>query len=67
MLYAKDYRRIAREGLNGRWATAIGTSFVAGLFGATLWLNPYIEAANAAFYRDLSQNYNEYYQDEHYL
>ncbi|HHU72379.1 MAG TPA: DUF975 family protein, partial [Clostridiales bacterium] len=22
-----------------------------------LWLNPYIEAANAAFYRDVSQNY----------
>lgn len=34
MLYAEDFRRIAREALNGRWALAVGTGFVAALLGA---------------------------------
>lgn len=36
MLVAKDYRRIARESLRGRWPVAIGTGFVAGLLGASI-------------------------------
>lgn len=34
MLFAQDFRRIAREALNGKWALAIGTGLVAGLLGA---------------------------------
>jgi uncharacterized membrane protein len=34
MLYAEDFRRIAREALRGRWALAVGTGFVAALLGA---------------------------------
>ncbi|MDF2472433.1 MAG: hypothetical protein K0R21_215 [Anaerocolumna sp.] len=33
MLYAADFRRIAREALRGRWALAVGTGFVAALLG----------------------------------
>ncbi len=35
MLYADDFRRIARENLSGKWALAVGTGFVAGLLGAS--------------------------------
>jgi uncharacterized membrane protein len=35
MLYAEDFRRIARESLSGRWALAVGTGFVASLLGAS--------------------------------
>lgn len=35
MLYASDFRRIARESLRGKWALAVGTGFVAGLLGAS--------------------------------
>ncbi len=34
MLYAEDFRRIAREALQGKWALAVGTGFVAMLLGA---------------------------------
>lgn len=34
MLYAEDYRRIARGALRGRWALAVGTGFIAALLGA---------------------------------
>lgn len=34
MLFAEDFRRIARERLSGKWALAVGTGFVAGLLGA---------------------------------
>lgn len=34
MLYASDFRRIAREALTGRWGDAVGTGFVACLLGA---------------------------------
>jgi uncharacterized membrane protein len=33
MLFASDFRRIAREALVNRWGLAIGTGFVAGLLG----------------------------------
>jgi uncharacterized membrane protein len=33
MLYAADFRQKAREALSGRWAVAVGTSFVASLLG----------------------------------
>ena len=39
MLYADDFRRIARDGLYGRWGTAVGTGFVANLFGASYFSN----------------------------
>lgn len=39
MLYASDFRKIARDGLSGRWATAIGTCLVASLFGVTYFNN----------------------------
>lgn len=35
MLYAEDFRRIARKSLEGRWALAVGTGLVAALFGGT--------------------------------
>lgn len=35
MLYASDFRRIARERLSGKWALAVGTGFVAVLLGAS--------------------------------
>ncbi len=35
MLYAEDFRRIAREALRGKWALAVGTGFVAALLGAS--------------------------------
>ena len=35
MLLASDFRRIARESLNGKWLIAVLTSFVAGLLGAS--------------------------------
>lgn len=35
MFLADDFRRIARESLNDRWAVAIGTGFLAGLLGAS--------------------------------
>ncbi len=34
MLYAEDFRRIAREALQGKWALAVGTGFIAMLLGA---------------------------------
>lgn len=33
MLYAEDFRRKAREAINGKWALAVGTGFIASLFG----------------------------------
>lgn len=36
MLYASDFRRIARNSLRGRWPLAVGTGFVAGLLGADI-------------------------------
>lgn len=35
MLYAEDFRRKAREALNGRWPVAVGTGLVAALLGGT--------------------------------
>lgn len=35
MFLASDFRRIARESLNGKWLIAVLTSFVAGLLGAS--------------------------------
>lgn len=35
-MYAKDYRRIAREKLSGNWAVSIGAALVAGLLGGSL-------------------------------
>lgn len=35
MLFARDFRRIARESLNGNWLVAVLTAFVAGLLGAS--------------------------------
>ncbi len=34
MLFAADFRRIAREALSGKWALAVGTGFIAMLLGA---------------------------------
>ena len=42
MKYAADFRSIARDALKGKWG--IGS----------LWLNPYKQAATAAFYREIS-------------
>lgn len=36
MLYSADFRRIARDGLYGRWGTAVGAGLMALLFGATI-------------------------------
>lgn len=33
MLYARDFRRKAYEALNGKWALAVGTGFIAALLG----------------------------------
>lgn len=33
MLYARDFRQIAREGLQDRWLLAVGTGLVAGIMG----------------------------------
>jgi uncharacterized membrane protein len=33
MLYAEDFREIARRALSGRWGIAIGTGFIASLLG----------------------------------
>ncbi len=33
MLYAEDFREIARRALSGRWGMAIGTGFIASLLG----------------------------------
>lgn len=35
MLYASDFRRIAREALTHRWAVAVVTGFIVGFFGVT--------------------------------
>lgn len=35
MLFASDFRRIARESLEGNWLVAVLTAFVAGLLGAS--------------------------------
>lgn len=35
MLYAADFRKIARDALRGKWALAIGTGFIAVLLGAS--------------------------------
>jgi uncharacterized membrane protein len=34
MLFAADFRKIARDALRGKWALAVGTGFIAGLLGA---------------------------------
>lgn len=39
MMYAYDFRKIARDGLSRRWATAVGTGLVASLFGITYFNN----------------------------
>lgn len=36
MMYAEDFRRTAREALNGNWALAVGTGFIASLLGVGL-------------------------------
>jgi len=36
MLYSADFRRKAREALSGRWGTAVGAGFVAGILGANV-------------------------------
>jgi uncharacterized membrane protein len=33
MLYAEDFRSIARNALSGKWGVAVGTGFIASLFG----------------------------------
>ena len=38
MLYAKDFRSIARETLAGKWGLAIGSTFVAALLGAETYV-----------------------------
>jgi len=35
MLYAEDFRRIARQALTNKWGVAVGTGFVATLLGGT--------------------------------
>lgn len=35
MLYASDFRRIARESLNGKWLIAVLTGFIAALLGGS--------------------------------
>lgn len=35
MLYADDFRRIARQALTNKWGVAVGTGFVAALLGGT--------------------------------
>ena len=37
MNYASDFRRMAREALQGNWRTAVLTGFVGSLMGASLW------------------------------
>ncbi len=39
MKYASDFRRIAREALQGRWGVAVGTAFMATLLGAGIATN----------------------------
>ncbi len=39
MLFASDFRRIARDGLRNRWGVAIGTGFVASLFAGGRYYN----------------------------
>jgi uncharacterized membrane protein len=46
MLDSSDFRRIAREALNGRWALAIGTGFVAALFGVNFSSGNRVEIRN---------------------
>jgi uncharacterized membrane protein len=36
MLFAEDFRKIARRALNGRWGLAIGTCFIASLCGVNV-------------------------------
>lgn len=36
MLYAKDYRAIARKALNGKWIVAVVAGFIASLLGGTI-------------------------------
>ena len=36
MMCAADFRRIARESLNGKWGIALGTGLVAALLGGTI-------------------------------
>mgnify|MGYP000074377671 CR=1 FL=1 len=50
MLYASDFRRIARNSLRGRWPLAVGTGFVAGLLGADI--------ANLEYHRNHITNEN---------
>lgn len=37
MLYAKDFRDIARDSLTGKWPVAVGTGFVACLLGGSIF------------------------------
>ncbi len=37
MLFAADFRRIAREALSGKWALAVGTGFIAALLGGVAY------------------------------
>ena len=58
MKYAADFRYIAREALRGKWLIAVLTAFVASLILVTivgdLFVSAYMEAAQAAFYREVS-------------
>ena len=37
MMYARDFRRIGRESLQGHWPTAVLASFVSGLLGCSMY------------------------------
>ena len=58
MKYAADFRYIACEALRGKWLIAVLTAFVASLILVTivgdLFVSAYMEAAQAAFYREVS-------------
>ena len=58
MKYAADFRYIAREALRSKWLIAVLTAFVASLILVTivgdLFVGAYMEAAQAAFYREVS-------------
>ena len=48
MMCASDFRRIARESLNGKWGIALGTGLVAALLGGTIGSGGASVTANSA-------------------
>ena len=58
MKYAADFRAIARAALRGKWFIAVMVTLVATIpltLGiGSLWLNPYSNVSEAAFYREIS-------------